>query len=114
MSISDEHSRIISEKDKQVFSKLDEIEAEMKRVNFWSDNPPVFTVNNYLEAPSFDLWLQCIFIPHAREAAGKGQYPEQSQVGLMAMRQYNYHSFIEKAQPLLRLLSQFDKIIEGK
>ncbi|MCK5115592.1 MAG: YqcC family protein [Candidatus Aegiribacteria sp.] len=114
MSISDEHSRIISEKDKQVFSKLDEIETEMKRMSLWSDNPPAFTVSNYLEAPSFELWLQCIFIPHAREAARKGQYPERSQVGLMAMRQYNYHSFLEKAQPLLGLLSQFDKIIEGK
>ena len=42
------------------------------------------------------------------------EHPERSQVGLMAMRQYNYHSFIENAQPLLGLLNQFDKIIEGK
>ena len=114
MNISDEHRKKSSEKDKQVLSKLDEIESEMKRVNFWSDNPPSFTVNNYLEAPSFELWLQCIFLPHAREAAYKSKYPERSQVGLMAMRQYNYHSFVERAQPLLRLLNQFDKIIEGK
>jgi len=102
----------LSEKDKQVLSKLDEIEAEMKRIKFWSDNPPSFTVNNYLDAPTFELWLQCIFIPNARCAAGKSKYPERSQVGLMAMKEYNYHSFIEQAQPLLSLLSQFDKIIE--
>ena len=103
-----------SEKDKRVLSKLNEIEAEMKRVNIWSNSPPSFEVSNYLEAPSFELWLQCIFIPHAREAAEKSKYPERSQVGLMAMKQYNYHSFIERAQPLLHLLNQFDKIIEGK
>ena len=101
-------------KNKRVLSKLDEIEAEMKRIGFWSDNPPDFTVNHYLEAPSFELWLQCILIPHAREAAGKGQYPERSQVGLMAMKEYNYHTFVERAQPLLRLLNQLDKIIKGR
>jgi len=30
----------------------------------------------------------------------------------MAMRQYDYHSRVEKAQGLLRLLSQFDDIVE--
>ena len=110
----DENRKKSSEKDKQVLSKLDEIESEMKRINFWSENPPSFTVNNYLEAPAFELWLQCIFIPNARNAAERSKYPERSQVGLMAMRQYNYHSFIEKAQLLLHLLNQFDRIIEGE
>lgn len=102
-----------SEKDEQVLSRLDEIEAEMKRIGFWCENPPFFEVTSYIEAPSFELWLQCVFIPNAREAAGKGEYPEKSQVGLMAMRQYNYHTFLDKAQKLLCLLNQFDKIIEG-
>ncbi len=114
MSMPDKSGRESSEKDKQVLSKLDDIEAEMRRVNFWSENPPVFTVTNYLEAPSFELWLQCVFIPNAREAAETGKYPKQSQVGLMAMRTYNYHSFVEEAQPLLRLLDQFDKLITGE
>ena len=105
---------MIAEKDKRVLSKLDEIESEMKRISFWSENPPSFGVSNYLDAPTFELWLQCIFIPNARCAAGNSKYPERSQVGLMAMKQYNYHTFVERAQPLLRLLNQFDKIIEGK
>jgi len=100
-------------KDEQVLSKLDEIETEMKKIGFWSGNPPFFEVTSYMEAPSFELWLQCVFIPNAREAAGRGEYPEKSQVGLMAMKQYNYHTFLEEAQKLLCLLNQFDKIIEG-
>ncbi|MEN8207668.1 MAG: arginase family protein [Candidatus Fermentibacteria bacterium] len=44
----------------------------------------------------------------AREAAGRGQYPERNQVGLMAVKEYNYHTFVERAQPLLNLPNQFD------
>ena len=99
-------------KSKLVSEKLDEIEAEMKRIGFWSSNPPSFTVRNYLEAPSFELWLQCIFIPNARNAAAENSFPSKSQVGVMAMRQYDYHSYIEEAQPLLKLLSEFDRLIE--
>jgi uncharacterized protein YqcC (DUF446 family) len=102
-----------NKKDEQVLSKLDEIEAEMKRIGFWCGNPPFFEVTSYIEAPSFELWLQCVFVPNAREAAGRGEYPERSQVGLMAMKQYNYHTFLGKAQKLLCLLNQFDRIIEG-
>ena len=71
-------------------------------------------VSNFTEAPSFELWLQCIFLPNARDAAKKGEYPQQSQVGLMAMRQYDYHSHVEEAQNLVSLLNKFDKIVEGK
>ncbi len=93
--------------------KLDEIEAEMKRIGFWTGDPPTFTVTHYLEAPTFELWLQCIFLPNARRAAAEDRFPSTSQVGLMAMRQYDYHEYVEAAQPLLALLREFDRIIEA-
>ena len=96
----------------RVNSKLDEIELEMKRIGYWAENPPQFEVESFLDAPSFELWLQCIFIPNARAAAAEDSYPAQSQVGLMAMRQYDYHSYVEEAQILLRLLQEFDTLIE--
>jgi uncharacterized protein YqcC (DUF446 family) len=102
------------EKDERVLAKLDAIEAEMKKIGFWSDNPPEFEVSNFTEAPTFELWLQCIFLPNARAAATKSKYPAKSQVGLMAMRQYNYHSFVDQAQTLLALLHEFDRLIESK
>ena len=102
------------EKDKQVLAKLDAIEAEMKKIGFWTDNPPEFQVSNYSEAPTFELWLQCVFLPNARAAAGKSTYPAKRQVGLMAMRQYDYHEYVEQAQTLLELLNEFDRIIESK
>ncbi|MBL1320676.1 MAG: YqcC family protein [Methylophaga sp.] len=68
-------------------------------------------IKSYLDAPSFELWLQCVFIPNARKSAENGTLPTQSQVGLMAMRQYNYHSIVEEAQALLDLLAGFDELI---
>lgn len=103
-----------SDKDQRVMEALDEIEAELKAIGFWSEDPPDFQVSIYTEAPSFELWLQCIFLQNAREAAKTGKYPQQSQVGLMAMRQYDYHSYVEEAQNLVRLLNRFDRLVEGR
>jgi hypothetical protein len=54
-----------------------------------------------------------VFIPNARAAAARNDLPTQSEVGIMAMRQYDYHSHIPEAQNLLTLLSEFDALVEG-
>ena len=105
--------RVKSNLDQQVLSILEKIELEMKNIGFWKDNPPKFQAKNYLDSPSFELWLQCVFIPNARNAAATGKYPKGSQVGLMAMRQYDYHSCVEEALSLVQLLREFDSLIEG-
>lgn len=106
-------SKHATEKDSLVLTKLDEIEAEMKRIGFWSETPDTSNESGFLDAPSFELWLQCVFLPHAREAANQGSYPSRSQVGLMALRQYDYHTYVPEAQTLLRLLNEFDQLIEN-
>lgn len=114
MTVNSDH------RSKAVLAKLDAIEAEMKRVGYWSESPPDLQaeiragrLRSFIDAPSFELWLQCVFIPNARAAAASNDLPEQSDVGLMAMRQYDYHSHIPEAQNLLKLLSEFDGIVEG-
>lgn len=99
---------------------LDEVEAEMKRIGFWSADPPDLQaavaqgrIRSFLDAPSFELWLQQIFLPNARKAVAEANLPAQSQVGVMAMRQYDYHSSVPEAQTLLELLSAFDELVEG-
>jgi uncharacterized protein YqcC (DUF446 family) len=101
-------------------AKLAAVEAEMKRIGYWSESPPDLQaeiragrLQSFMDAPSFELWLQCVFIPNARAAAASNDLPEQSDVGLMAMRQYDYHSHVPEAQDLLKLLSEFDAIVEG-
>lgn len=108
------NGRELSKKDKAVIAAIDEIEAEMRRIGFWSKNPPKIEVANYLQSPSFELWLQCVFVPNARNSATEGKYPKNSQVGLMAMRAYDYHVHVDEAQNLIDLLYQFDKLITGK
>lgn len=95
--------------------KLDEIEAEMKRIGYWSDAPRVGgATSSFTEAPSFELWLQTVFLRNARDAVRARQLPADSQVGLMAIRQYDYHSQVPEAQRLTDLLSEFDALVRGR
>jgi len=110
------HSRKVT----QAVAQLDAIEAEMRRIGYWQENPPDLleqfrsgAMRSYLDAPTFELWLQCVFLPNARKAALDDAFPSRSQVGQMAQRQYNYHSDIPEAFDLLALLHDFDRIIEG-
>src|ERR1700722_2725274 len=104
----------------ELSQKLDQVEAEMKRIGYWQENPPDLPakfasgeMRSYLDAPSFELWLQTIFLPNARHAVRTDTLPADSQVGLMAMRQYDYHSSIPEAHGLMRLLSEFDELIRS-
>jgi uncharacterized protein YqcC (DUF446 family) len=103
----------------RVRAQADKIEAEMKRIGFWSDDPPDLQaavrsgkIISYADAPSFELWLQCIFLPNAREAARTRRFPSESQVGYIAWRQWDYQSSVPEAEPLMKLLDQFDAIID--
>jgi uncharacterized protein YqcC (DUF446 family) len=91
----------------------------MKSIGFWAENPPDLKaaidrgeISSYLDAPSFELWLQCVFLPNAREAVATNSLPDESQVGVMAMRQYDYHSDVPKAHRLIDLLHSFDKLVK--
>ena len=97
----------------KTWKKLNEIENEMKHIGYWQSKPKRIKVKSYLDSPSFELWLQRIFVPNARRAALTGFYPNESQVGLMAMREYDYHSKVDKAEKLMRLLNEFDLIVKS-
>jgi uncharacterized protein YqcC (DUF446 family) len=105
-----------------LLEKLDQVEAEMRRIGYWQEAvPPEWQekvdagqVRSYLEAPTFELWLQTVFLPHAREASRTGNLPSDSSVGVMAMRQYDYHSSIPEAHDLMRLLFEFDELVRKK
>jgi uncharacterized protein YqcC (DUF446 family) len=66
---------------------------------------------SYLDAPSFELWLQALFLPNARHAVQTDTLPADSDVGGMAMRQYDYHSSIPEAHGLMKLLYEFDDLV---
>ena len=100
--------------------KLDEIEAEMRKIGFWAENPPDLLeqyssgkMRTYLDAPAFELWLQCVFLPNARRAVATQSLPRDSNVGVMAMRQYDYHSIVPEALRLVSLLHEFDRLAKS-
>jgi uncharacterized protein YqcC (DUF446 family) len=80
-----------------ILAQLDKIEAEIKKIGRWSSNPPADfaakvrrgEIKSFLEAPTFELWLQLILLTRAREAVRIDKLPESSQVGEMARRQYD-------------------------
>ena len=103
----------------RIENQLDAIEAAMRRIGFWSADPPDLQaaieagqLKSYLDAPTFELWLQQVFLPNAREAVRSKDLPKESSVGLMAMRQYDYHSHVPEAHGLLALLFEFDELVE--
>lgn len=111
------------ERSRAVLAKLDEIELEMRRIGFWDDGLDVSLIHERATAHTreqhrspatimpFEHWLQAVFVPSARHAALTNALPASSQVGLMAMRQYDYHSHVPEAQRLLALLHEFDSLI---
>ncbi len=98
-------------------TKLAEIEAEMRRIGFWSDVPETSgeaAPKTFTDAPGFEHWLQVVFLPNARSELEAGRLHPQSAVGLMAMRQYDYHSYVPEAETLCRLLGEFDRLNAGE
>lgn len=102
----------------EILTQIDLIEAEMKRIGYWSANPPDLLaaaergeLKSYLDAPTFELWLQALFIPRARKAAQEDMLPSNSMVREMARRQYDYMSVDYNAENLLKLLQRFDEMV---
>ena len=96
-------------------TQLDAIVSEMKAIGFWSMDPPeqdLSQISSYLDVPHFKTWLQYVFVPAAQEAINTGQFPTESMVGVMAMRQYDYHSILPEALNLVKLLHRFDDLVK--
>lgn len=98
-----------------VGQKIDQIEAEMKRIGIWSQNPIEPEKLNCKEAfcmdtMSFEQWLQFVLVPRVRSIiAERGEWPNGSAVGVMAVR--NFDGFNE-AGDLVTLLYEFDRLFD--
>ena len=106
----------------EIAQQLDAIETEMKRIGYWQTDPPTELarkiaageISSFLDPGiSFEQYLQLVFLPMARERVRRDDLPRESNMGLMAMRQYDYHSHVEEAQPLLVLLARLDELVEA-
>ncbi|HEY1923516.1 MAG TPA: YqcC family protein [Tepidisphaeraceae bacterium] len=99
-----------------VASRIDEIEAEMRRMGVWQSQPLTPEQLNFKEAFGMDVlaleqWLQFIFIPNVRKIiATKGKFPSGSQVADQAYREWVMWGSRTDVEPLIQLLRQFDSM----
>jgi len=113
-----QHEALLAE----IARQLDAIEAEMKRIGYWQADPPpallakiaAGEISSYLDPSiTFEQYLQLVFLPAARQRVHDDDLPSESSMGVIAMRQYDYHSHVEEAQPLLKRLSRLDALVEA-
>ena len=99
----------------EVERKIDAIEAEIKRIGWWREEPLPEEAYNFTRAFAMDTmpysyWLQFIFIPRVRDIiASRGSFPSTSQVGAQAVREFDG---VYEADELNGLLIDFDNYIE--
>ena len=99
-----------------VLKKLEEIEAEMRRLGYWSDSLERTSgicetkYRSALDAPTFQVWVQGLFLPSARATAMEGKLPARSQAGEIARRQYAAQMQTPDAKRLLNLIREFDEL----
>jgi uncharacterized protein YqcC (DUF446 family) len=96
-----------------VQTKIAAIEAEMKRLGWWQDQPLKPEQYDFHQAFAMDTltftqWLQFIFIPRVNDIiASQGVFPDHSMVATQAVREFDG---IGEASNLVRLLSEFDAL----
>lgn len=95
-----------------VSSKLEQIEAEMRRIGIWQSDPLLpeqydFRAAFAADSLSFAQWLQFIFIPNVKSATASGKFPFESHVAAQAVREFGG---MDKASALISLLDEFDKL----
>ena len=93
----------------------DEIEAELKRLRWWVDDPPseatvvaggAFGMN----AVPFPTWLQVVFVQRLRQAAaGEMEIPRSSSVSTFATREFD--GYPEDVERLMDLLYEVDRLV---
>lgn len=88
----------------------DGIEAELRKCGLWQAKPLPEEKLDFREAFAMDTmtfaqWLQFVFVPRVREAISTGEFPDRSDVGAQAVREFDG---APDAGELVRLLSLFD------
>ena len=97
-----------------VIRYADLIEAEMRRLGYWQNQPlrpeqMQFKQAFAMDTMAFTQWLQFVFLPRVREAAATNQFPSSSRVGTQAIREFDCDP---NAGDLTTLLAEFDGLFD--
>ncbi len=99
----------------RVATAIAAIEAEMKRIGYWQEQPLRPEQMKFKQAFAMDTmayaqWLQFIFVPRVKEAVATGRFPSSSSVGAQGVREFDGD---DNAGELVRLLCEFDQVFRG-
>jgi uncharacterized protein YqcC (DUF446 family) len=100
----------------KVAEKIALIEAEMKRIGYWSADPLPEQAYQFQQAfamdtMAFSQWLQFIFIPRVHQVLEEhGAFPSGSMVAAQAVREFDGDG---DTGQLISLLSEFDDLFPG-
>ena len=104
----------MDEKRESIKDRLSEIEAEMRRVGLWQDEPLPREAYDYTlafarDTMAFHQWLQFVFIPQVIDMVENyAELPRKSEVGITAGQAF---AGWEKGDRLVELLRQFDELL---
>jgi len=104
-----------SDKYARVAELTDRIEAEMKRIGFWSDEPPTaeqmkFKMAYGIDTMVYDQWLQFVLLPRVRDIVrNRGAFPPSSGVGRQALGEWDGD---DRAVQLTSMLCEFDRLVQ--
>src|SRR5690349_11461324 len=96
-----------------VKARIDAIEAEMKKIDYWQNKPLPEGAMNFRSAFAMDTmayvqWLQFVFVPRVNQiVAERGAFPSKSAVGAQAIREFDG---ADEAANLVHLLCEFDAL----
>jgi len=105
---------MLSRLQQEVPRYADLIEAEMRSIGYWQNQPLrpeqlQFNQAFAMDTMAFTQWLQFIFLPRVREAAASNQFPSSSSVGVQAVREFDGDP---NAGNLVSLLAEFDELFD--
>ena len=98
-----------------VAERLAAIIAEMQRIGLWQAEPLQPEQHQFKRAFAMDTmtyqqWLQFVFVPRVEAIiAATGAFPDDSQVGIQAIREFDGYT---EAEPLVALLCEFDALFD--
>lgn len=104
------------DKYEKVTAIADQIEAEMRAIEWWSETEPTeeqmdFKAAFGMDTMPFGMWIQFVLLPRVRSIVKeRGAFPGRSMVGAHAVRELDG---MNEAARLISLLSRFDETVEG-
>jgi uncharacterized protein YqcC (DUF446 family) len=107
------------DKPERLRALADDIEAEMRSLGIWLDDPPseetVLSGGAFgMGTVAFDNWVQVVFVTRLRQAAdGVFPIPSSSSVGTQALREWDGAGPPDRDR-LLGLILDVDDLIEGR